>query len=152
MNVAKKYDLLLENFFLYLSICLPAALPDFLEDHKSSKTAFFKICFHGNKHRASRRRKLSKVSHTSQVLKICQIALNFEKYVSVQSFALANFEDWSGAEYTVKLEKPENKTRENRARGNRKSLKWLKKVSYSKFRNLKLKSCEEYLSHRTSLD
>ena len=77
--------------------------------------------------------------------------LNFEKYVSVQSFALANFEDWSGAEYTVKLEKPENKTRENRARGNRKSLKRLKKVSYSKFRNLKLKSCEEYLSHRTSL-
>ena len=39
------------------------------------------------------------------MLKICQIALNFEKYVSVQSFALANFEDWSGAEYTVKLEK-----------------------------------------------
>ena len=138
-----------KTFFLYLSICLPAALPDFLEDHKSSKTAFFKICFHGNKHRASRRRKLSKVSHTSQVLKICQIALNFEKYVSVQSFALANFEDWSGAEYTVKLEKPENETRENRARGNRKSLKRPKMMSKLNFRNLKLKSHEEYLICRT---
>ena len=42
-------------------------------------------------------------------------------------------------------------TLENRARGNRKTLKWLKKVSYSKFRNLKLKTCEEYLSHRRSL-
>ena len=42
-------------------------------------------------------------------------------------------------------------TLENRARGNRKTLKWLKMVSYSKFRNLKLKTCEEYLSHRRSL-
>ena len=42
-------------------------------------------------------------------------------------------------------------THENWARGNRKTLKWLKMVSKIKFRNLKLKSCEEYLSHRTSL-
>ena len=42
-------------------------------------------------------------------------------------------------------------TLEDRARGNRKTLNWLKMVSYSKFRNLKLKTCEEYLSHRRSL-
>ena len=34
---------------------------------------------------------------------------------------------------------------ENRARGNRKSLKWLKTVTKSNFRTLKLKSHEEYL-------
>ena len=38
---------------------------------------------------------------------------------------------------------------ENRARGNRKSLKWLKTVTKSNFRTLKLQSHEEYLIYRT---
>ena len=40
-------------------------------------------------------------------------------------------------------------TRENWARGNRKTLKWLKMITKSNFRNLKLKSLEEYLIYRT---
>ena len=40
-------------------------------------------------------------------------------------------------------------TRENRARGNRKTLKWLKMLTKINFRNLKLKSHEEYLIYRT---
>ena len=39
--------------------------------------------------------------------------------------------------------------RENRARGNRKTQKWLKMVWKSNFRNLKLKSHEEYLIYGT---
>ena len=37
-------------------------------------------------------------------------------------------------------------THENRARGNRKTLKWLETVTKSNFRNLKLKIHEELLS------
>ena len=40
-------------------------------------------------------------------------------------------------------------TRENRARGNRKTLKWLKLISKTNFRTLKLKSHKEYLIYRT---
>ena len=36
-------------------------------------------------------------------------------------------------------------TVENRAPGNRKTLKWLKRITKSNFRTLKLKSHEEYL-------
>ena len=66
MNVAKKRKKKSRkkiDFFLYayLSSCCSSW---FLEDHKSSKTAFFKVYFYDNKH--SRSRKLSKVSHTSQ--------------------------------------------------------------------------------------
>ena len=39
--------------------------------------------------------------------------------------------------------------RENRARGNRKTLKRLKTTTKSNFRTLKLKSHEEYLIYRT---
>ena len=38
---------------------------------------------------------------------------------------------------------------ENWARGNRKTLKWLKTITKSNYRNLKLKSHEEYLIYRT---
>ena len=40
-------------------------------------------------------------------------------------------------------------TLENRARGNQKTLNWLKMATKSNFRNLKLKSHEEYLIYRT---
>jgi len=46
---------------------------------------------------------------------------------------------------------PKKLTRENRARGNRKTLKWLKMIIKSNLRTLKLKSHEEYLIYKTYL-
>ena len=40
-------------------------------------------------------------------------------------------------------------THENRARGNRKTVKWLEMITKSNFRTLKLKSHEEYLIYGT---
>ena len=61
-----------------------------------------------------------------------------------QDCATFDFQNWSD-----RCPFCQKSTRENRARGNRKTLKWLKMTTKSNFRTLKLKSHEEYLIYRT---
>ena len=57
--------------------------------------------------------------------------------ITLQTFVLAN------------LRFCQKSPRENRAQGNRKTLKWLKTIAKSNLRTSKLKSHEEYLTYRT---